>query len=118
MIWEATHRGHVPDGKNVCHRCDNPGCVNPDHLFIGSQRDNLADMTAKGRRRSSLAGQDQQGEKNRHAKLTEDDVREIRFLWVTLEGTVDRAGTIAKMFGIHPMGVSRIARRERWKHVS
>lgn len=48
VAWEATY-GPVPEGMVVCHRCDNPPCVNPEHLFVGTQRDNLNDMRAKGR---------------------------------------------------------------------
>ena len=49
VAWEMAH-GPIPDGLNVCHHCDTPSCVRPDHLFLGTQRENLRDMTVKGRR--------------------------------------------------------------------
>lgn len=73
VAWMLTH-GPIPDGLNVLHRCDTPSCVNPDHLFIGTQRDNLQDMDSKGRRGIHHPA----GEKNPKAKLTSQDVQEIR----------------------------------------
>ena len=63
------HCGPLPEGKNLLHRCDNPACVNPDHLVVGTQRDNQRDMAAKGRGRGGIPG-------SKH--LTDDEVREIR----------------------------------------
>lgn len=71
VAWEIS-RGPIPDGLCVCHTCDNPGCVNPAHLWIGTNADNVRDRTAKGRTRVG------RGERNAHAKLTEGQVREIR----------------------------------------
>jgi hypothetical protein len=55
MAW-LMFRGDIPDGLNVLHHCDNPGCVNPEHLFLGTQNDNFRDMVAKGRGRVMPAG--------------------------------------------------------------
>ena len=49
VAWELTN-GAIPEGLKVLHECDNPGCVRPDHLFLGTQKDNIADMISKGRR--------------------------------------------------------------------
>jgi len=104
--------GPIPEGRNVCHHCDRPLCVRPDHLFVGTQADNMADMAAKGRRRH-FTGRPQKGETNYYAKLTEDDVRTIR----KLEADGISRKVIAERFGIHPSNIYYIVSRKTWTHV-
>lgn len=73
VSW-VLHRGPIPAGMLVCHRCDNPPCVRPDHLFLGTAADNAHDREAKGRRRGGARG----GSLNFRAKVTEEQVREAR----------------------------------------
>lgn len=96
------HNGPIPEGMYVLHTCDNRGCVNPEHLFLGTHLDNIADCVRKGRQA--------RGEKNGHAKLTEDDVRKIR----EMEGTCRE---IAEKFNISPSHVSHLKNRDWWKHI-
>lgn len=70
----AVYRGPIPDGLHVCHRCDVKLCVRPDHLFLGTPQDNVADMCAKGR---YVLG-NHRGERNGRAKLTRAQVESIR----------------------------------------
>jgi predicted XRE-type DNA-binding protein len=67
------HNGEIPDDLFVCHTCDNPMCVNPDHLFLGTNSDNVKDMVDKNRQAK--------GEGKSNAKLTKADVDEIREHW-------------------------------------
>lgn len=110
--------GSIPRGMHVLHKCDNPGCVRPDHLFLGTNDDNVRDREAKGRnsvpRRSGSSGEFQgSGERNGRAKLTEQQVREIRALKAS-GWTVAR---IAAESGIDHRRISDIVNRRRWRHL-
>ena len=106
-MW-AIERGSI-GGMCVCHRCDNPECVNPDHLFLGTHTDNMRDMTAKGRGNRPNT----QGSRHGAAKLSEQDVLDIR--GDLAEGI---AGTsIAYRYGVSRQLVSQIRTRAKWRHV-
>jgi len=98
------HFGPIPDGLNVLHNCDNPACINPGHLFLGTQAQNMADKVAKDRQ--------QKGERVPTAKLTEGDVREIR----ALKGSLTQRA-IAVRFAVDQSTVSDIVRRKNWRHI-
>lgn len=98
-------RGPIPEGLFVLHRCDTPACVNPDHLFLGTQQDNVADMVTKGRA--------QRGAKNGMAVLTEADAARIKRRIAAGENHAN----IARAEGVSRPLVSMIASGKRWRHV-
>ncbi len=102
MYFLAT--GKQPGPLCACHTCDNRGCVNPAHSFLGTHTDNMRDMVAKGR------GREYEGEGNGNAKLTEKQVLEIR----VANGT---QGVIAAKYGVSSVLVSHIRSRRCWKHI-
>lgn len=93
----------IADGMLACHTCDRPSCVNPDHLYEGTDQDNVDDMTRQERHAW--------GERNGHHKLSFEDVTRIRRLGA--DGFTHRS--IAKRFGIHQTTVSRIISAKRWR---
>jgi Autographiviridae endonuclease len=99
--------GPIPEGIFVCHACDNRKCVNPEHLWLGNQTDNMADMVAKGRASIML------GEDNPNSTLTSEDVKQIR--------AASRKGSTAKelgeKYGVDPMHVRRICAYKYWAHI-
>lgn len=105
LAWELTH-GPIPDGMVVCHRCDNPPCCNPAHLFLGTTQDNVDDARVKGRL--------PRGERVWAAKLTVDAVREIRRL--ATAGVTRKA--LAVRFGVTRNHIDRLVTRKQWRHVA
>ena len=99
----AANKGDIPKGMVVCHKCDNPKCINPEHLFLGSPSENSADM--KQKRRSTI------GERNPMAKLTLANVQAIR-IWAKT-GMLHKK--IAEKFGVKREAIGLIVRGERWK---
>lgn len=94
--------GAIPDGMQVCHKCDNRKCVNPGHLFLGTIQENMADKVSKNRHLF--------GEKSPQARLTERDVREIRV-------SADTLADCANKFGVSFQHISDIRHGKRWAHV-
>lgn len=130
--WQL-HRGPIPAGLHVCHNCpggDNPRCVNPAHLFLGTHAENMADMFAKGRgfvhtpperrprgdRHGSRTHPERlrRGVQQPKAKLDDDKVRAIR-------ATFARGGIVqhelAQQYGVSQAVISKVILRQMWKHV-
>jgi len=112
----GTHRisyviahGDIPNGMCVCHSCDNPSCVNPAHLWVGTQAQNVVDRKLKGRNGAS------RGESSPKAILTEVDVIEIRRR--AAAGRWGIQAQLAREYGVDPMTIRDIVVGRNWKHV-
>ena len=104
LIWEE-RIGPIPDGLCVMHKCDNSACVNVEHLALGTQRENLEDMTRKGRRRNGFKSF--RGETNAASKIRAADVLQIR-------ASSEPQSVLARRFGITQPTVSDIKRGKSW----
>ena len=119
VAWMLTN-GAIPGGLCVCHKCDNPACCNPRHLFLGTKAENTADMNAKGRRRGKVPGpftdttNFRRGEGVALARLTEADVRYIRKVWT---GRWGQLSSLARQFNVRHSTIDLVVKRATWKHV-
>jgi hypothetical protein len=102
------HFGPFPESQLVCHRCDNPECTNPRHLFLSTESGNMMDRDQKGR--------GVRGERQHKAKLTEDVVRQIRARHVRRH-SVHGSLAMSREFGVCHLTVLRVLRGDCWKHV-
>lgn len=114
VVWELTY-GPIPEKLFVLHKCDNRKCCNPEHLFLGTQATNMKDMTAKGRRVAAKGyiRPDARGELNNLARLTQNDVREIRRL--ATMGTTQKK--LARTFYVSTTTINNVVLRKTWKHI-
>lgn len=112
LMWIAVH-GPSFDKPFVCHKCDNPKCINPYHLFLGTNRDNFIDCLRKGRRDCKEIAKKYSGELHHKAKLTVDEVKNIKSMFQS--GL--RICEIRRSLGLHKQTVYRICRNISWKQV-
>ena len=103
--WELTF-GVIPDGMCICHRCDNPPCVKPEHLFLGTKRDNLLDSYHKGRPHQGFSLL--RGENHTQAKLTLDQVKSIRI-------SQKSSKELSNEFSVSAREISHIQNGLRWR---
>lgn len=106
LSWQI-HRGAIPEGMYVCHKCDTPACVNPEHLFVGSSMDNARDKCAKGRQRWGAA----KGEESAPAKISNVVAAQIFRAKGLHQAIADR-------YGVNRMTVSHIKLGKQWNSVT
>jgi len=102
--------GKIPEKMCVCHSCDNPGCVNPNHLFLGTHQDNMNDMINKNRNKIP----DNSGEKSGNHKLTEQEVLEIKskYKWYVYTYKM-----LSEEYCVNYRTILDIIHRKTWKHI-
>jgi len=111
MAWVLANHRPIPSGLHALHHCDNRACVNHSHIYVGTNADNIKDKVT--RERSKFSHPERQGELHPLAKLSADDVREIRR--VGIGGGKGRES--AKRFGVSPATVTLIVQRKLWPHL-
>lgn len=105
LAWTLRY-GEIPQGMCVCHKCDNPLCIDPDHLFLGTQQENMADMKHKGRRKNVNTGTE-----NGRAIINQEIANEIRAKYDL--GSIKQVD-LAKRYGVSQPLISMIIRNKHW----
>lgn len=105
LSWEI-HYGPIPANKMVLHKCDNPSCSNPEHLYIGDQFDNMADMWNRGRANPGHV----YGSKHGNSKLTDEDAKLIRH-------STQKTRELADQFGVSMTTIQYVRSGKSWKHI-
>lgn len=108
----VVHHGEIPDGMYVCHKCDNKYCVNPDHLFLGTAKDNIQDYWRKGKGKAPKQESWQKARGIRHgrSKLSEEQVFFIKTNYASNK-------ELAKMFGVDASLIYLIRKGKIWRHI-
>lgn len=107
-------KGEIPKGLFICHHCDNKSCINPDHLYAGTAKDNSRDAVERGLQpRGPCPAKSRKGILNCHAKLDEEKIKYIRFIC----DNGFKKSEISKFFNVHYSTIKNIASRKTWKHV-
>lgn len=109
LAWIFTF-GLIPKGKHVLHKCDNPPCCNPNHLFLGTHLDNMRDAQIKGRSNCT------RGEARFNSVLKAKDVREIRKRYQRMSRK-NGGNALAKRYGVHHTVINQIIHGQLWKHI-
>lgn len=116
--WRASRlfyflfKGTIPDGHMILHTCDNPCCINPDHLFSGTAKDNMRDCVNKGRALGP------RGEMNGRRKLNANQVLEISARYKRFSRDGNNMYDLAKQYGVHPVTIHDILNGKRWRSVT
>lgn len=101
-------KGPITNGLHVCHSCDNPSCINPDHLWLGTNYDNILDKMKKGRAKTAR----RLGSQNHYAKLDEQQVKEIK----SLLGKISHS-KLAKQYNVSKSTINAISAKRNWSHI-
>jgi hypothetical protein len=99
--------GEIPENMLVCHKCDNPQCINPEHFFLGTHKDNMQDMVMKGRNNPMAMV----GERNGQAKLTAQQV-------INILNSTQTYRTIAAKYGVSKAAITNIKTRKSWRNIT
>ena len=107
VSYELEHKMKLTKDQHILHSCDNPICVNPVHLSVGTHAENMADRNEKGRQ--------SRGTNHGAAKLTDDQVREIRKTYAEIADSTQQK--LAKKYGVSGKTISNIVNNKKWKHI-